>query len=83
MGASNRSKTKMPGVSSYYDINRRFRVTRKEAGLTQEEMAEELRITIDLVKQIETCRVVPNIYVLRRWRSVFRRSYDWIMEGKK
>lgn len=55
----------------------------REAGLTQEEMAEELRITIDLVKQIETCRVVPNIYVLRRWRSVFRRSYDWIMEGKK
>lgn len=73
----------MPGVQSYKDINKRFKQTRAEAGMTQEEMAEAVGITRSAVKQIETGRMIPNIYILRRWRQVFKRSYDWILDGKE
>lgn len=64
-------------------IYKRFKQTRAEAGMTQEEMAEAVGITRSAVKQIETGRMIPNIYILRRWRQVFKRSYDWILDGKE
>ena len=75
--------TKMPGLDSYRDINDRFKETRIDAGYTQEDFAKQLGISLSMVKQIETERATPNIFILRQWKKVFHKSYNWIFEGKE
>jgi DNA-binding XRE family transcriptional regulator len=68
--------------TAYPDINIRFVQTRVEAGYTQEDMAQQLKINLSTVKAIEAKIVTPNIHIIRRWHKVFKKSYDWIIEGK-
>ena len=80
---STRSRSKLPNpTTEHRAICERFKQTRKEAGINQTEAAEALGITLSLVKQIETGRVIPNILIIRRWHKYFRRSYGWIIDGE-
>ena len=74
--------SKMPRSSTYHAMCLRFRTTRIEAGFTQQDMADAVNTTLSMIKQIETGRVVPNLHIIRCWHKEFRRSYDWIIDGK-
>lgn len=76
---SPRSLSTMP--TAFPAINKRFKQTRKDAGMTQQVFADELGIGLSTVKAIETNIVVPNIYIIKQWKKKFKKSYDWIIDG--
>lgn len=78
---SPRSKSKMP-APKYPEINARFRQTRIEAGMTQQELAELFGTTRSTIKEIERGIVLPNLYIILQWKQKFRKSYNWILEGE-
>ena len=67
--------------TKYKDICDRFRETRNQAGLTQAEFARKLNISLSKVKAIETYIVAPDYGTVRKWSKIFKRSYDWIIDG--
>lgn len=64
------------------DICERFRKTRIEEGLTQGDFGEMLGIGLSLVKNIERGTSAPSYEVIRKWHKRFKKSYEWILEGK-
>jgi ribosome-binding protein aMBF1 (putative translation factor) len=68
-------------VHKTLDINERFRFSRKWMGWTMDEFAERLHITPSTVKNIEHDKVTPNIEIIRRWKIVTGRTFDWIING--
>ncbi len=77
-----RSLSEMPKPVAHHDICERFKETRIEAGLSQEEMADQVGTTVSTIKMIETKRVIPNLHIIKNWHHQFKRSYTWIIEGK-
>lgn len=69
------AKTKHP------DLCNRFRQCRIDFELTQEEFAAILKITTSLVKQIEQGRNAPTIEILRKLKTSFNLSYDYLIDG--
>jgi DNA-binding XRE family transcriptional regulator len=55
--------------------------SRKWMGWTMDEFAERLHITPSTVKNIEHDKVTPNIEIIRRWKIVTGRTFDWIING--
>jgi transcriptional regulator with XRE-family HTH domain len=49
-----------------YRLGRHIQKVRKERGLTQEQLAEKLHISLNYIGKIETARKVPNVRMLYR-----------------
>ena len=72
--------TKMP--QHHLDICDRFKTVRLESNMTQAEFAQVLDLNLSYVKMIETQKVTPNIYAIKQLHAVFRRGYNWIIDGE-
>ncbi len=53
-------------AKKHYRISRQIYKLRKEKGLTQEQLAEKLHITLTHMGRIETAQRVPNLRMLYR-----------------
>jgi transcriptional regulator with XRE-family HTH domain len=62
-------------------ICQRFRKTRLDNKITQEEFAKYLLVNVSYIKAVESKRFTPSFTVMKRWKKRFRVSYDWIIEG--
>lgn len=77
--SSRRSLSAMPKF--FPEINRRIAQLRQQKGLTFQEMADQLGITIETLQAIEGLRVNPNIYIIKQVHRVCEVSYDWLLDG--
>jgi DNA-binding XRE family transcriptional regulator len=41
-----------------------------------------LDITLSTCKALEMGSFAPNIETIRKWHKVFKKTYDWILDGK-
>ena len=64
------------------DIAFRLKQTRMEAKITQTLFAEKLGISLSAVKGLEKGNFSPNIGIIRKWHKLFKKPYDWILDGK-
>lgn len=64
-------------------ISHRLREAREALGLSQEEVAQALRITRPAVSAIETCKRKISSVELREFARLYRRDYDYLMDGDK
>lgn len=74
----------MAAIVPQWTPGERLAKARKEAGLTQAEMAEKLAVSPGAVAQWETDRVQPrNLRKrLRRWSTITGVSYGWLLAGE-
>lgn len=77
-GVAVRLTTEMP--QHHLDICDRFRLARKEAGVTQYEWSKELSLTESYIKAIEARTFTPNIFAIKQLRKKGY-TYDWILDG--
>jgi len=63
-------------------IIERFRQVRKENNLLQAEFSEMLGESLSLIKAIEAGRVMPSIEIIRKVHKRFRKSYEYLLDGK-
>lgn len=63
-------------------ICERFRQTRIDNGLTSKQMGEVLGTNASYIKAVEQNKFAPNITILRKWKSIFKVTYDFIIDGK-
>ena len=66
----------------YRGICDRIREMRKSASMTTEDFAKELNMSRQGVTHMETYRYLPRINTLILLSKKFKRSYNWILEGK-
>jgi DNA-binding XRE family transcriptional regulator len=62
-------------------ICKRFRQTRIKAKETQTQFAKKLGCNVPYVKAVEQEKFVPNFRIMRKWKTVYRKSYNWIIDG--
>jgi transcriptional regulator with XRE-family HTH domain len=53
-------------AKKHHRIGRQIQKLRKEKGLTQEQLAEKLHISLTSMARIETAHLVPNLRMLYR-----------------
>jgi DNA-binding XRE family transcriptional regulator len=63
-------------------ICKRFRTTRIEAEETQQVFAKKLGTNVPYVKAVEQEKFVPNFHIMRKWKKIYNKKYDWIIDGK-
>jgi DNA-binding XRE family transcriptional regulator len=63
-------------------ICKRFRQTRIDAEQTQEVFAKKLGCNVPYVKAVEQEKFVPNFHIMRKWKKIYSKKYDWIIDGK-
>ena len=63
----------------YKHVGQRVKELRKEAGLTQEKLAEKCRISPNYISHIETAIGKPSTEILVRLASVFQVSLDYLL----
>jgi len=63
-------------------ICKRFRKTRIDAQETQATFAKKLGCNVPYVKAVEQEKFVPNFQIMRKWKAVYKKKYDWIIDGK-
>jgi transcriptional regulator with XRE-family HTH domain len=51
-------------AKKHYRIERQLQKLRKDRGLTQEQLAEKLHISLTSMGRIETAKLVPNLRML-------------------
>lgn len=68
--------------NEHADMCLRFRQTRMEMNITQEDFSEMLGITISVCKGIERGYFSPTIKIIKLWNRRFNKSLDWIFYGK-
>ena len=61
----------------------RLRVTRKERGFSQEQLAEELDVSRQSVTKWETGITFPEIRTMLRLASLLERDLDWLLYDEK
>ena len=61
----------------------RLRATRKEKGLSQEQLAEELEVSRQSVTKWETGITFPEIKTMLRLASLLDRDLDWLLYDEK
>ena len=61
----------------------RLRATRKEKGLSQEQLAEELEVSRQSVTKWETGITFPEIRTMLRLASLLDRDLDWLLYDEK
>jgi transcriptional regulator with XRE-family HTH domain len=73
-----------PAVRAYYERFRdRLKALRKEAGLSQEDLADLLEIPLANYKQMESKRVTRfPLHKLEKLSRAVRESYEFIITGK-
>lgn len=59
----------------------RLQTTRKQAGMTQPEFAEELGVKLSHLKALEGGYYSMNPEFIMTWKKKFKKSYQWIFEG--
>ena len=60
----------------------RLVLTRKRAGMTQKEFSAALEIEIPHLKALERATYGMKPEFLVKWKTEFRVSYEWILEGE-
>jgi transcriptional regulator with XRE-family HTH domain len=63
------------------DMAERLKVTRKQAGMTQQEFADELGVKLSHIKALEGGYYGMNPEFIKTWKQKFKKSYQWIFEG--
>ncbi len=64
-------------------MGERIRILRKTRGLSQEELAEELDVSIKHMSRIERDEVAFSVEILKRIAQYFNVSSDYILRGWK
>jgi ribosome-binding protein aMBF1 (putative translation factor) len=79
--ADTRKRTKIP--KQFFDINYRFMEFRKMKGMTQDDFANSIGVTLSYISNLEAHqpRFTASIHAIRQLRKVFGVSYDWIIDG--
>ena len=70
----------------YYDMKacgNRIRVIRKEKGVTQEQPADILKISVSMMSQIERGSKSISLDLLVDFTEHFQISMDYVIKGKK
>lgn len=75
-------KSKPAPVAKWPDINNRFRKVRVEADLSAQEFGEMLGEPWTTIRAIESGRQNPTIDQIRKLHKRFKKSYEWIIDGK-
>lgn len=70
------------GTSPYKDICKRIRNLRTEKGMSQPEFAKSLGIKRPNLNNIERAHQAPSIDVMRAIKKKYKKSYDWLIDGK-
>jgi transcriptional regulator with XRE-family HTH domain len=65
---------------AYKRFLQRLRAARKEAGLTQEEVARALRLPQSEVSRSETGERRTDVVELSRYARLYGKSLDWFVE---
>ncbi len=60
-------------------IGKRLKELRKEKGLTQVQLAEELKIDKSTIAKYETDKIEPSISMLKAFVKYFKVSADYIL----
>lgn len=68
--------------NEHSDMCLRFKQTRTDMNLTQEDFAEMLGITLSVCKGIERGYFSPTITIIKLWNRRFNKTLDWIFYGK-
>lgn len=63
-------------------VGDRIKITRTEAGLSQKDFGEALDLSREMVNALERDRFEPRIEILKKIKKKFKKSYDWLLEGK-
>lgn len=65
------------------EIGKRIQELRKSKGLTQEEMAEKLEITVSMLSKVEVGARVPSIDMFVLISEYFEETLDYVVLGKR
>jgi transcriptional regulator with XRE-family HTH domain len=57
-------------AKKHYRVGRQIQKLRKERGLTQEQLADKLHISLTSMGRIETAKLVPNLRMLYKIAEV-------------
>ena len=68
-------------VNCYETMGERIRILRKMRGLSQEELAELIDVSIKHLSKIERDEVVFSVEILRKIAQYFDVSSDYILRG--
>lgn len=71
----------MPG-EKLSGIARRLREARESLGLSQDEVAQALRVSRPTISDIETCKKRITALELDQLAKLYRRDYGYLLEGE-
>lgn len=63
------------------DMAERLIITRRQAGMTQQEFADELGEKLSQIKALEGGYYSMSPEFIKKWKQKFKKSYQWIFEG--
>ena len=69
----------------YTNVGKRMKTLRKQAGYTQEQIADALDVTVAFISNIENDRVKMNLRVLSYYAKLLNVSIDYLLrpDGEK
>ena len=67
----------------YTNVGKRMKTLRKQAGYTQEQIADALDVTVAFISNIENDRVKMNLRVLSYYAKLLNVSIDYLLTGKE
>ncbi|HOX23186.1 MAG TPA: helix-turn-helix domain-containing protein, partial [Elusimicrobiales bacterium] len=72
----------MKSVNSkiYKDVISRMKKARKEAGLTQKDAADRLKVTQPYISKIEACQLRVDILQLKKFAELYGRPLNYLLE---
>ena len=63
------------------EFNERLRVSRKEKGLTQVDLAEKAGIAVNSVRLYESGKVTPKLDAMRKLAEALEIDINWLLNG--
>ena len=63
------------------EFNERLRVSRKEKGLTQVDLAEKAGIAVNSVRLYESGKVTPKLDAMRKLADALEIDINWLLNG--
>lgn len=60
------------------NLHERVAKTRKEKGITQEELADMSNVTVRTIQRIESGESIPRSYTLKALAKALDQSYEWL-----
>ena len=74
-------KDKQNDKQTEVGIGKNLMLVRLKHGLNQQEAADKLGLTLSSIKAIERNNYKPNYIILRKYKKVFKTTYDFLIDG--